>query len=97
VVVTGQQRSRGAEIDLNGEILPGWRAIAGVGFLDAEVTRDIVLAVGNRLRGIPRWSGNLWTTYHVRRGAVAGLIPGGGVTYVGRRAGNLQDSHFISG
>jgi len=68
-----------------------------VGSLDAEVTRDTVLAVGNRLRGIPRWSGNLWTAYHVCRGPVAGLILGGGVTYVGRRAGNLQDSYFISG
>lgn len=97
VVVTGQQRSRGAEIDLSGEILPGWRTIAGIGYLDAEVTRDTELSVGNRLRGIPRWSGNLWTSYLVRNGPAAGLMLGGGATYVGRRAGNLQNSYFIPG
>lgn len=97
VVVTGQQRSRGAEFDLSGELLPGWHAIAGLGYLDAGVTRDTVLTPGNGLRGIPRWSGNLWTTYQVRHGAAAGLSLGGGATYVGRRPGNLQNSYFIPG
>lgn len=97
VVVTGQQRSRGVEFDVSGEILPGWRTTAAAGYLDAEVTRDTVVAVGNRLRGIPRYSGSLWTTYRFKDGALSGLMIGGGATHVGKRAGNLANTYSIPG
>ena len=97
VVVTGQQRVRGVEFDLSGEILPDWRMIASAGYLDAEVTRDSIIAIGNRLRGVPRTSASLWTTYRLRRGPLTGLTLGAGATRIGRRAGDLANSYSIPG
>ena len=96
-VITGQQRSAGAEADLAGEILPGWKIIAGAGYLDARIAKDTTFAVGNRLISVPRTSGSVFTTYQVQEGALRGLGVGGGVTYVGRRAGDLNNSFFVGG
>ena len=96
-VITGQQRSEGVEADLAGEILPGWKVIAGAGYLDAKITRDTTFAVGNRLISVPRTSGSLFTTYQFQEGALRGLGIGGGLTYVGRRAGDLNNSFFVGG
>jgi iron complex outermembrane recepter protein len=36
-VQTGKQRSRGIELDISGEILPGWSIIAGYAYTDAKI------------------------------------------------------------
>lgn len=94
-VITGQQQSQGFEADLAGEILPGWNVIGGVGFLDARITRDTTFAVGNRLAGVPTFSGSLWTTYEFHEGWLRGLGLGAGVTYVGQRTGDLNNSYTV--
>ncbi|TNC15339.1 TonB-dependent siderophore receptor [Methylobacterium terricola] len=94
-VITGQQRSEGVEADLAGTILPGWKVIGGVGYLDARITRDTTFAVGNRLVGVPAFSGSIWTTYQVQEGAWRGLGIGAGVTYVGKRFGDLNNSFTV--
>ncbi len=94
-VITGQQRSQGFEADLAGTILPGWKIIGGVGFLDAEITRDTTFAVGNRLVGVPAFSGSFWTTYQVQEGVLRGLGIGAGLTYVGKRFGDLNNSFSV--
>jgi iron complex outermembrane receptor protein len=85
---TGEQRSRGFEFDLAGEILPGWRAIAAYSFLEARITADARIPENNQPAGIPKHSGSLWTTYELRDGWAQGLGFGGGVVYVGRRQGD---------
>lgn len=100
-VATGEQKSRGFEIDLTGEVLPGWNIIASYAYTDAEVTRDNVIDIGNRLVGIPRNSASLWTTYTFRSGDLQGLGLGVGVNYVGERQGDLAnsfqlDSYFLT-
>ncbi|NWF59552.1 MAG: TonB-dependent siderophore receptor [Fischerella sp.] len=47
-VQTGEQRSQGIELDIAGEILPGWRVIGSYTYTDAEVTKDNSIPVGNR-------------------------------------------------
>lgn len=94
-VITGQQQSQGFEADLAGEILPGWNVIGGVGFLDAKITEDRIYPVGNRLAGVPHFSGSLWTTYEFHEGWLRGLGLGAGVTYVGRRTGDLNNSYSV--
>lgn len=96
-ILTGEQRVRGAELDATGEILPGWRVIGNVSYLDAEITRDNVFAIGNGLAGVPAWSGRLWTSYSVERGALTGLSIAGGVRVVGDREVNLDNSFRIAG
>ena len=94
-VITGQQRSQGFEADVAGEILPGWNVIGGIGFLDAKITEDRIFPVGNRLAGVPHLSGSVWTTYEFHEGWLRGLGLGAGVTYVGRRTGDLNASYSV--
>jgi iron complex outermembrane receptor protein len=96
--LTGQQRSRGFEVDMTGEITSGWQVIGSLGYLDAEVTKDGDAAIiGNRLIGTPHWSGSLWTTYEFQDGKLEGLKLGTGVSAVGKRYGDLENSFFVDG
>lgn len=99
-VATGEQRSQGVELDVVGEILPGWNIIAAYAYTDAKVTEDNVVPIGNRLFGTPKHSGSLWTTYELQSGGLQGLGFGVGFNYVGAREGDLLnsfqvDSYFI--
>ncbi|MGY2052898.1 TonB-dependent siderophore receptor [Methylobacterium sp. JK268] len=94
-VITGQQRSDGVEADLAGTILPGWRIIGGIGYLDARVTRDTTYAVGAKLVGVPAFSASVWTTYEVQEGPLRGLGLGAGLTHVGQRTGDLLNSYKV--
>ena len=91
-VATGEQNSKGIEFDLTGEILPGWNIIASYAYIDAEVTEDNVIPIGNGLVGIPEHSASLWTTYTLQQGSLEGLGFGIGFNFVGEREGDLDNS-----
>jgi len=94
-VVTGAQRSKGLEMDVSGEIRPGWKVIGGIGYTDASISSDTTFKVGNRLVGVPRFGGSVWSTYQFQEGAWKGFGFGAGVTYVGRRYGDLNNSYSV--
>jgi len=91
---TGEQRSRGIELDIAGEILPGWKVIANYAYIDAKVTKDNVIPVGDRLFGVPEHSAGLWTTYELQRGSLQGLGFGVGVYFVGEQEVDLPNPTF---
>ena len=100
-IATGEQRSQGIELDIIGEILPGWNVIASYAYIDAEVTEDNVIPEGNRLFNTPQHSASLWTTYEIQAGNLAGLGFGLGFNFMGERAGDLAnsfevDSYFLT-
>ncbi|MEA5620085.1 TonB-dependent siderophore receptor [Cronbergia sp. UHCC 0137] len=100
-IATGEQRSRGVELDLTGKILPGWNMITSYSYTDATVTQDNTIPVGNSLTGIPQHKASLWTTYEIQSGSLQGLGGGIGVNYVGERPGDLNnsftlDSYFLT-
>ncbi|MBW4549715.1 MAG: TonB-dependent siderophore receptor [Aphanocapsa sp. GSE-SYN-MK-11-07L] len=90
----GEQRSRGIELDMTGEILPGWKVIASYAFTDAQVTADnsIPSTVGQPLRGVPKHQASLWSTYMIQEGDLRGLGFGLGLFYVGERQDNFGNS-----
>lgn len=94
-VQTGEQRSRGVELDVAGEILLGWRVIASYAYTDAEITQDNEYGIGNRLINVPKNSASLWTTYEVQNGGLKGLGFGVGLRYVGEREGDLENSFTL--
>lgn len=96
-IQTGEQRSRGVEFDISGEILPGWKVFGGLAYMDAELTSDNTFPVGNRLPNAPEWSGSLWTTYAFEHGPLSGLEIGGGVFGVGERFGSLNNRVLADG
>jgi iron complex outermembrane recepter protein len=85
-VQTGKQRSRGVELDISGEILPGWNIIGGYAYTDARITEDNDLTIeGNQRFSAPEHTFNLWTTYRIQNGDLQGLGFGLGFYYTGER------------
>ena len=101
-VVTAQQQSQGIELDLIGEIQPGWNIIASYAYIDSEITEDNNPDfIGSRFPNIPENSAGLWTTYEIQQGDLEGLGLGIGFNYVGERRGGLPnsfevDSYFLT-
>jgi iron complex outermembrane recepter protein len=88
-IQTGEQRSRGVELSIQGEILPGWNIFAGYAYTDARVTEDNSIPVGARLDRIPENTFNLWTSYEIQRGSLRGLGLGIGFFFVGEKPAGL--------
>ena len=95
-IQTGEQHVRGAELDIAGHVTRRWQVIVNASHLDATISQDETFAIGNRLTNVPRWSGRLWSSY-VLGGPVEGLTVAGGLTRVGRRSGDLNNSFFVDG
>ena len=96
-VSTGEQRSRGVELDVRGEILPGWNIIAGYAYTDAEITEDNSFEAGNKLSNIPENAFNFWTSYKIGQGSLSGLGFGLGLFIVGDRPGDTENTFELPG
>lgn len=89
VVLDGEQRVRGLELQVVGAPIEGWNVFAGYTYLHGKVTRsNIPLEVGQRLDNTPRHSAVLWTSYDV----TPKFTLGGGVQYVGKRRSDVRSS-----
>ncbi|AFZ30524.1 TonB-dependent siderophore receptor [Gloeocapsa sp. PCC 7428] len=91
-VQTGRQRSRGVELDISGEISPGWNIIGGYAYTDARVLEDNEIPEGNRLFSAPEHTFSLWTTYRIQDGDLQGLGFGVGVYYLGERWADIANT-----
>lgn len=80
-VQTGEQQSRGFEVDVSGTVLPGWKVFANYALNMAQITQSNNFKVGNRPANIPKHSGSLWTSYELGHG----FSIGGGAFYVSDR------------
>ena len=96
-VQTGEARSKGIELDIIGELLPGWQVIANYAYTDTEITLAYDGTQGNRLPNIPRHAGNIWSTYAFQNETLRGLKVGGGVTLRSKREGDLQNDFQMPG
>lgn len=83
------------ELNIAGEILPGWNMIAGYAYTDARITEDNTFETGDRLNNVPENSFNLWTSYELQEGTLQGLGFGLGFFYVGERQGDLENSFTL--
>ncbi|MDR0279445.1 MAG: TonB-dependent receptor [Paucimonas sp.] len=78
----GEQRNRGLELNLLGEIAPGTRLLGGVTLLDARLSRTRVAANrGNKAVGAADVQANLWAEWDAPW--VEGLTLTGGVIHTG--------------
>ncbi|MEA5569420.1 TonB-dependent receptor, partial [Anabaena sp. UHCC 0399] len=92
-IQTGEQKSRGVELDVVGEILPGWKIIGTYTYTDSYISQDNDSSlVNNRLVGVPYNSASLWTTYELQQGNLQGLGLGLGVVYIGEREASLPNN-----
>ncbi|MEA5451759.1 TonB-dependent siderophore receptor [Leptolyngbya sp. CCNP1308] len=94
-IQTGEQRSRGIELNLAGEILPGWNIIGAYAYTNAVITEDNNLPEGNQLRLVPNHIFNVWSTYELQEGDLRGLGFGLGLVLVGDRPGDFANSFVL--
>jgi iron complex outermembrane receptor protein len=87
--------SRGIELNLGGEILPGWNITSSYNYLDTFVSRDNRNIVGNRFANVPSNQFSLWSSYTIQQGDLEGLGFGLGLFYVSDRPGNNDNTFSI--
>ena len=95
-VQVGKQRSRGIELDVAGELSPGWNMIASYAYTNSITSEDNIV-VGNRLNNVPQNAASLWTTYEIQRGNLRGLGFGWGLYYVSDREADVENTATLPG
>lgn len=88
-IATGEQRSRGFEVDVAGRLLPGLEIIGSYAYIDARITEDNTFVEGSRLINVPKHQASLWTTYTINEGMLRGLGVSAGFRAFGQRNGLL--------
>lgn len=94
-IATGEQRSRGLELEATGTIIPGWSLTAAYAYTKAEVTKDTALPLHDELVGSAAHLASLWSVYDWSDGPLAGWGIGGGVTYTGGFEATLPNTFRI--
>ncbi|MBK8816124.1 MAG: TonB-dependent receptor [Methylococcaceae bacterium] len=109
--LAGEAMNEGFELDIAGEILPGWNVIGAYSFIDSEITADTgrvfdlngkVIRVtsgntGNRLANVPEHGGSIWNTYQFQSGPVQGLKLGAGLVAKSQQEGNSENNFQLPG
>ncbi len=91
-IQTGLQRSRGIEVEVNGQVARGLDLNATYAAIEAVVTEDTRPEfIGQRLAGVPRHSGGIYGNYVFDRRGLHGLTVGGGVYFASEYFSNLPN------
>ncbi len=89
LVLKGEQRVRGVELGLAGQLTDRFGAFAGYTYLETEITRSLDLSqIGKSLDNSPRHSFNLWSSYTLSDRIELGL----GGQYVDERFTNVANT-----
>jgi iron complex outermembrane receptor protein len=88
VMLVGQGRSQGPELDIQGELLPGWSINLAYANTDAITTKSNPLylgvpVVGQPIPFVPRNVGSLSSAYEFKDGQMKGLRVGARYDYTG--------------
>lgn len=91
-IQTGEQRSRGIEIELNGQVARGFNLNATYSAIEAIVANDTrPELVGQELVGVPKHSGGVYGNYIFDSRFLRGFSMGGGVYLATETYGNLPN------
>ncbi|WP_332671700.1 TonB-dependent receptor [Aromatoleum sp.] len=72
-IQTGEQRTEGFEIGLQGEITPWWQIFAGYANLDSEITKSTTVPKGTQIALVPEHMASIWNRFDLGYGWGAGL------------------------
>jgi outer membrane receptor protein involved in Fe transport len=78
-ISSGLQRSKGFEIEVNGELLPGWNLSASYNRLDSEFKDPLDPFFGAKIGGSADWQAGFFSTYELQDGPFKGFGFGGSV------------------
>lgn len=91
-VITGEQRSRGFELETKLKPVDGLSFTGSYSYIRAVVSKDNSLPVGDRLLNVPDHSANGWAKYVLQEGALQGFGAGLGVQWYSSQAGDLPNT-----
>ncbi|OYU69685.1 MAG: TonB-dependent siderophore receptor [Alphaproteobacteria bacterium PA2] len=94
---TGEQKAKGFELDLVYEPNPALSVLATFAHTEAEVSKDNLLPVGDRLTRTPENAGRIALRYRFQSQVLKGLEIGGGLTAVSDRELTLPNSLHVGG
>jgi iron complex outermembrane receptor protein len=82
----GEVRSKGYEYDLQGEVTPGWDAIANFSYVQPYVvvggqSSSTTYVAGHLMPGVPEYMFNVWTTYKLPQQGLKGWKIGAGANW----------------
>jgi iron complex outermembrane recepter protein len=87
-ILIGKVSSTGAELDIDGQILPGWSITANYSHNPVHATGTVTSAdstpypaIGQQFPNQPYDIANVWSTYEFQAGRLKGLKFGGGIHY----------------
>lgn len=89
---TGEQRSRGVELEAVSDLSRTLRLTAGYSFNRAEITRNNDGTQGRSPTNTPRHLASAWLNYRVPEGALAGLSLSAGLRYTGSSFDDAQNT-----
>jgi iron complex outermembrane receptor protein len=85
-VQEGQVRSRGVELEADGNITSSLSASFAYSFCDAKITQSKKESeIGKRLENAPQHSGSSWIKYEFKKGKLKGIAISGGYSQAGKR------------
>lgn len=96
-IQVGEQRNRGVEFDIQGRPTKDWTVLLNYAHNDPVITRDNLYKPGNYILSTPFDTGSFWTTYEFSRGPLSGFSFGGGISAVGKRWADLENTAIIPG
>ena len=88
----GEERSRGVELDIAGQILPNWNLVVNYAYTDARITKTASNSEKDfdmQRPSTPRHAGNIWTKYIITEGIFKDLGLGVGCNFVTERYGQV--------
>lgn len=89
--VSGEQRSRGVEVEGQWRPMPGMSVNVAYAYIRGKVTRDNDVPVGTQLANFPRHNLSLFGQYAVQEGVLKGLSGSLGMSYNSSRNGSYYD------
>lgn len=73
LVMTGQQRTEGIELSLQGEVTRNWEIYAGYANLDGRITKGTTVPAGRKLGLVPQDAFSVWNKFTLGGGWSTGL------------------------
>ena len=94
-VQTGEQQSKGVDLDLQWRVNPEFSLLAAFSSQKVEVVKDTNTALLNKqLFNVPKQSGRIAARYDVNGGSLDGLGFGLGLSYHDKLPGNSTNTYF---
>lgn len=84
---SGEQKTKGVEVDIKGQIVRGLDVIVNYAFTEAKVSKDSKAEnVGNQVPGSSKHVQNTWLNYRLDKGKLSGLGISVGYQYQAKRS-----------